>query len=400
MKHMTVAAVVALVGCAHGQKLAVQSVSLPSINTHSLGNLGVIGQFDAITRYSYVGQQNETQPVSDTDDIIFQLGKDQLLIRNSTDGIVTDSCSMNGIIYFAGNFTHVGSKSAVGIASVNATSGEINALGGGVNGTVHSLYCHQPNNTVYIGGENIRYQGGHGTVVWDANKKHYAAPLFGGFKQGAVVNSIINYSENIIFGGSFNGLQNDSILSTSSGGNISSNVAPLQQVGFKLVSVTAEGTAPGTDPTSILCPDSGSGWSLTDNRQGTWEAYFPWFFVPRKLRLYNLKDSDNGVKSWRFLAFPLNGIMNFTYVDPSSGNEESCSAFCPLLQSSAQDYMDFTFVNNISMNSFQLYINEFYGAAAGLSGIELFQDRKFIKGKGMKANLLLIRNVCLRKQYT
>jgi hypothetical protein len=360
------------------QTLQVQSVSLPSINANELGNLGIIGQFDAITRYSYVGQQNETQLPTTSDDIIFQLGNDQVLVANSTNGIISDSCAMNDLIYFAGNFTQVGSLSAKGLASVNATSGEVSAIGNGINGTVNSLYCHQPNNTVYIGGENVQYQGSNGVIVWDANQNQFTVPLFGGFPQGSVVNSIIDYSNNIVFGGSFSGLQNNSLQSSNSGGgSASSNVAPLQQIGFGSVTVVAEGTAPGSNAESILCPGSGSGWSLTPNRQGTWEATFPWFFEPSKLRLYNLQNSNNGVKSWRFLAFPENGIMNFTYTDPGTGDLESCTAFCPLPQSSSVEYMDFNFVNNITMDSFQLYINDFYGAAAGLSGIELFQDRKY-----------------------
>lgn len=356
--------------------LEVQSVSLPTINANDLGNLGVIGQFDAITRYSFIGQENDVQLPSSNDSIIFQLGNNQLIVSNSTNGIVTKSCSMNDLIYFAGNFTQVGSLTANGLASVNVSSGEVSAVGSGINGTVNTLYCDKANNSLYIGGENVEYENTYGVVVWDAVKKQFATSLFGGFQQGAIVNSIVDYSDNIIFGGSFNGLQNDSILTTSSddGLNQSSTSSPLQQIGFGSVSVSAEGTASGTDPDSILCPGSGSNWSLTPDRQGTWRASFPWYFEPVKLRLYNLQDSDNGVKSWRFLAFPENGIMNFSYTDSSTGSIETCTAFCPLPKGSSVEYMDYYFVNRIRMDSFQLDINEFYGTYAGLSGIELFQD--------------------------
>merc|ERR1712000_436553 len=117
----------------------------------------------------------------------------------------------------------------------------------------------------------------------------------------------------------------------------------------------------------------GNTWLLADNSLGFWKATFGFGFQPTKLRLYNTHLDGRGTKTWRYTAFPINGIMNFTYIDPATGRNESCSSECPLSSNSSVQFQDFHFVNVIGMNSFQIDISAFYGSGGGLNGIELFQ---------------------------
>ena len=53
-------------------------------------------------------------------------------------------------------------------------------------------------------------------------------------------------------------------------------------------------------------------------------------YRPTKLRLRNTHFQGRGTKTFRFVAQPIDGIMNFTYTDPATGQAAHCDATCPL----------------------------------------------------------------------
>jgi hypothetical protein len=53
-------------------------------------------------------------------------------------------------------------------------------------------------------------------------------------------------------------------------------------------------------------------------------------YRPTKLRLRNTHFQGRGTKTFRFVAHPIDGIMNFTYVDPATSETHACDATCPL----------------------------------------------------------------------
>ncbi|KAA8570412.1 hypothetical protein EYC84_002701 [Monilinia fructicola] len=69
--------------------------------------------------------------------------------------------------------------------------------------------------------------------------------------------------------------------------------------------------------------------------------------------------------------------MNFTYIDPATGANASCTSECPLSSNTSIPYQDFHFVNSVGMDAFQIDISAWYGSGGGLNGIELFQDDIF-----------------------
>jgi len=66
--------------------------------------------------------------------------------------------------------------------------------------------------------------------------------------------------------------------------------------------------------------------------------------------------------------------MNFTYTDPATNQTAYCDARCPLSGDPSVKFQDFTFFNDVGMDSFQIDISEWYGNGGGLNGVELFQD--------------------------
>ncbi|ANB13486.1 Rax2p [Sugiyamaella lignohabitans] len=366
--------------------LEAQTVSLPSLNLGDLGNIGLVGSFDGVSQYSYVGQQESAQLPQNPyfDSIIAQLDSEQFLIQAHSNGIVNSACLLRDSIYFSGNFTNItqiqGQKSTsqaypLGFAYINTTTGEVTHVTStnAPEGAINTLYCDQNSNTVVAGG-SFTFNKTTGVAIFDVTDSQWKSPLFGGFGNESSIDSISLLSNNnMLFGGSFTSLNASDVFSTK----INTTTSQEQQVSFKLAQIDAEGTAPNSDATSILCPSDSSSWALTDGRQGTWQASLPYSFSPTRLRLYNLNDPTNGVKTWRFLAFPINGIMNLTYVDPTSGEKLICDAWCPLPQHGTVDYLDFEFINVIEMDGFQLFLLDNYGSYAGLSGVELFQDGKY-----------------------
>jgi hypothetical protein len=254
---------------------------------------------------------------------------------------------------------------ANGIALFNVTTSQIVPLPG-LSGRVSALYCDQNASMVYVGGS---FSGGNSSnaIAWTTGWTNLPFHGFNG-----PVNSITKASNgNIVFGGGFTGLGNATTVPT---------VRDIQVIPIASGNITSDpvSTAVGfSDPRNIICKTAqqdgaGNTWELPDNTPGSWSATFQFGFVPTKLRLYNTNQDGRGTKTWRYTALPLNGIMNFSYIDPN-GQQQHCDAQCPLPQNN-QTEQDFTFVNQVGMNAFRIDISDWYGSGAGLAGIELFQN--------------------------
>ena len=143
--------------------------------------------------------------------------------------------------------------------------------------------------------------------------------------------------------------------------------------------MTSDGstTAPAYSNPSVLFCANGTGnttWLLEDVTAGSLTVLGNFGYRPTRLRLRNTHIPNRGTKTFRFVAHPIDGIMNLTYTDPSTGQTRACDASCPLSNDSSLQVQDFEFVNVIGMNGFTLFISDWYGDGAGLSGLELVQD--------------------------
>lgn len=280
---------------------------------------------------------------------------------------VMEDGTMAGVIV-GGNFTSLGEVESQGIALFDPNTTAITPLTG-LSGQVSALLCDQDTNTVYVGGS---FRGANSTnaIAWVGTAGWTNLP-FAGFN--GPVTSISKASDgNIIFGGTFTGL-----------GNVSSPNDPDQQIiNIATANVSAVGstsTSGFSDPNNIICQTSGTDgsgttWLLEDNTAGSWAAAFGYNFSPTKLRLYNTHQDGRGTQTWRYNATPNHGIMNFTYIDPATGANRSCTAECPLSSNSSIEYQDFHFVNVIDMNGFSIDISTWYGSGGGLNGIALFEN--------------------------
>ncbi|KAH7124116.1 cortical protein marker for cell polarity-domain-containing protein [Dendryphion nanum] len=347
-------------------------VPSPDLSLDGLGRVAFAGDFDSISLYQYQGQAEQSSTLNGA--ILSRFPNGVFASINETDADVKAMCAfqrngrLEGVV-FGGNFTSVGRQTHTpgGIALLNVTDGTVSPLNG-LNGSVNSLYCDARRGQVYVGGS---FTGGNASnaIIW---RDSWTNMPFSGFN-GPVHSIIEAPNGKIIFGGEFNGLGDNSSAPTKN----DTQVLPIGSA--NLTAQTSSGRPGLTEPNNIVCKanaeaqGTGSTWLLADNTPGFWRADFGFGFQPTKLRLHNTNFEDRGAKTWRYTALPDGGIMNFSYVDPSSGQRSFCDARCPLPQGnlSAQD---FTFVNNIGMNSFRIDISEWYGQGGGLNGIELFQN--------------------------
>jgi hypothetical protein len=352
--------------------IQLEAVNPPAV-VNNLGSMGIVGEYEGISQYQYSGQQTVlTDPYFDS--VIAQVNN-AFLNQGTSNGRVSNICQINETIYLSGNFTKIGSTNIPnGLAKLNASSGDIESLGNDLNGTIHALYCDAESKTIYVGG-NFTYKNQTGAAVYNSSTSSWSVPLFGGFPSGSNIKSIVSYNDSIVYGGSFSGLANTSLVSSSTGDN--STLLNSQQISFNLANIFGDGTASNNDPKSIICPSDSSDWAMEPNRVGSWNVIWPFYFNPTVLKLYNLKDENNGVSIFRVRSFPNNGIMNLTYVNTTTNTPAYCDAWCTLPKSSKENFVEFSFVNTVGMNGLQIEILDYYGTNGGLNGIELFQNDAF-----------------------
>ncbi|KXX78285.1 Bud site selection protein RAX2 [Madurella mycetomatis] len=360
---------------------AISFTPVPDANLDlsQLGRVALAGDFSGISLYQYEGQSERPFRTNGSEQLLARAPNGAFAPVASTDATIRTMCALDRdnrtVIVMGGNFTSVedaGPDGAAlqsnGIALFDPTSATVTPLPG-VSGQVNALLCDQDANMVYVGGSFVA-ENSTNAIAWREAEGWTNLP-FAGFN-GPVTSITRATNGNIVFGGSFTGLGNASTPSTPDGQIINLSTASITGGS----STTTQGFS---DPRNIVCPTGGtdgpeSTWLLQDNTPGFWQATFRYGFRPTKLRLYNTHQDGRGTRTWRFTALPINGIMNFTYVEPTTGRNASCTNQCPLSDDPEIPFQDFHFVNVIGMNEFRIDISAFYGPGGGLSGIELFGD--------------------------
>ncbi|KAL6712087.1 hypothetical protein ACN47E_003130 [Coniothyrium glycines] len=364
-----------LAAAPHATAYTFQQVPSPNLNLDALGRIAFTGDFDSISLYEYEGQSQQYPGRNGA--LLSRYPNGVFATINVTDADIKAMCSItvNGAerVVFAGNFTGVGNmQSPGGIALLDPTNGNVTALAG-LTGSVNTLYCDRGAGQVYVGGS---LQGSNSTnaIVWNTSDG-WVDLAFYGFN--GPINSIVKApNNNIIFGGAFNGLGGNATIASEN----STQIIPIGSADIS--AQTSSGLQGLSDPRTIACKadyttqGADNTWLLSDQAPGFWRAEFGFGFEPTRLTLYNTDYQGRGTKTFRFTALPDGGILNMTYVDPSTGRESFCDARCPLPEGNTTA-QDFTFVNVVGMNAFRIDISDWWGSGAGLNGIQLFQDAMY-----------------------
>ncbi|KAK3996523.1 cortical protein marker for cell polarity-domain-containing protein [Cladorrhinum sp. PSN332] len=351
-----------------------------NLDFSQLGRVALAGDFSGISLYEFEGQNERPFSTNGSEQLLARMPNGAFASVVRTDATIRTMCTFktdNGdVVVLGGNFTSIGAADSGAMQSpamalFDPRNGTVTPLAG-LSGSVNALLCDEEKNTVYVGGNFI---GANSTnaIAWVGTQGWTNLP-FAGFN--GPVNSITKAPNgNIVFGGAFTGLGNATAPGTPDGQVINLATARISSVS----STSSQGFS---DPKNIVCKkggenSAGNTWLLQDSTPGSWSAKFNFGFQPTKLRLYNTRQDGRGTKEWRFTALPINGIMNFTYTDPATNRNASCTNRCPLSDDPSLPFQDFHFVNVIGMNEFRIDISDFYGRGGGLNGIELFGDDIF-----------------------
>ncbi|KAJ1331202.1 Cortical protein marker for cell polarity [Microdochium nivale] len=352
----------------NGSLFSPNPIPKPDLDVAELGRMGIVGSFAGISMYEYAGQAEALPSSTGADSLLTTLPNGLFHSIASTDATVQAMCVFGNSAIIGGNFTSVNGTESPAVAALDLNTGALTPLAG-VSGEVTSLFCDNDAGMVYVGG-SFRAADSTNAITW-VSSGNWANLPFAGFN-GPVSSISKAANGHIIFGGKFTGLGNTSTTATPDSESINLSTAVVQ--GFQ-----SSSDAGLSDAKNVICntngeTGTGKSWLLLDNTPGAWRAEFGFSFIPTKLRLRNTRQPDHGTKTWRMTALPLNGIMNFTYIDPASGQNTSCTSNCPLSNDPGVDFQDFFFVNPIRMSAMRIDILEWFGSGAGLDGIEIFQD--------------------------
>ncbi|KAJ6164388.1 hypothetical protein N7470_003060 [Penicillium chermesinum] len=353
--------------------MAFDAISLPDLDLSSFGRVTITGDFNGVSLYEYKGQHEITQS-NGSSSILTPLPNGILTNLTNADAQIQAMCSFTqkdgkfAGIFVGGNFSTLGGVESPGAALFNPNSSHVTALPG-LNGSVSAVLCDQDTNSVYVGG-TFSYKNNTNVVAWSPDDG-WTDLSFQGL-DGPVKSILKTQDGHIIFGGSFQTSGN----STDKNKKVGQQILNLQNA--KITSDAQTSLSGYQDPNNVVCSTSGESgqgktWLLDDASPGFWHADLGFTFTPSRIRLYNTHMDGRGTKSFHLKAIPDDGIMNLTYTD-DSGKLAHCDQNCPLSDSTKEKYRDFTFVNSVGMQGFEIDILEWYGQGAGLNGIEVFQD--------------------------
>ncbi|KAK8138702.1 hypothetical protein PG984_002082 [Apiospora sp. TS-2023a] len=352
--------------------LKITPVPSPDLDLSNLGRVAIAGDFAGISLNEFEGQTEQPFNTNGSESLMIRLPNGVFSNILTADASIQTICSFRGGLVLGGNFTSLDGKSSTGIAQFKLDDMTLTPIAG-LLGQVNTVLCDDDAGKVYVGGSFKAAADSTNAVTW-VEGGNWASLPFAGFN-GPVTSISKASNGHIIFGGRFTGL-----------GNTSTPSQPDEQVinlSTATISANQGATAAGfSDPKNIVCKTGGTDgpgntWLLADNTPGSWSAKFRYGFQPTKLRLWNTHQDGRGVKTWRYTALPINGIMNFTYVDPKTNRNTSCTSECPLSDDPSVKFQDFHFVNLVGMNEFRIDVSEWYGQGGGLNGIELLQDDIF-----------------------
>ncbi|RKF58068.1 Polarized growth protein rax2 [Golovinomyces cichoracearum] len=358
-----------------GSALTFKKAPAANLNLGNLGRTAFTGDFTGISFYEYEGPSENTLGKNGSQSLLQRMPDGRFASVASSDAGIQAICFLKvneGKSYrviVGGDFTDLGGVQSPGIAIFNPETSVVKPLIG-LSGQVSALYCDESTNTVYAGGSFKTANSMNAVQLIDGGV--FQDLPFDGFN--GPVNSITKAPNgNIIFGGSFTGLGNTTV-GLSLPDQIVINLSEA-----KITSGSSSSVPGFNDPFNIVCKSTGRDglgdtWLLNDNTPGFWRADFGYHFRPTRLRLWNTHFNSRGSRIFRYTAFPINGIMNLTYIDPITKQTNYCTSECPLSDDTNILYQDFHFVNVISMNAFQIDISGWYGDGGGFSGIELTHD--------------------------
>ncbi|KAI0930371.1 hypothetical protein AcV5_007105 [Taiwanofungus camphoratus] len=370
----------------------VALASPPLVDFDRMGAVGIAGAFAGLGLFD-----NSSASVS------FDSSTATLLSRSSdgslsplgstnTGGSIVAGCALGDVLYFGGSFTSIGNTSANNIASY--TSSSFSALGsGGPNGDVRALYCDYNQNKLWVGGQFN--SPGSSVAVWDPKLSSWSSPPFGGLSGAAAeVLSITANStgSSLLFSGSFftsfgngsaslNNTNNPNVPYSAGASPFSSSLVPVPLQNAEIDAEPSSTDAQFDNIQNILCPSGADGpghtWFAADGNEAMITVRAFSLLNAKGIRIGNTFLDGRGTTGFSVTTIPDNTVQTLSYLNPQTGENETCTDSCPLLTDDSVAYQDFLFSDDVDITGFQLTLSEWEGAGPGLHLLQLLSSGAF-----------------------
>ncbi|KAH8995626.1 cortical protein marker for cell polarity-domain-containing protein [Lactarius akahatsu] len=379
--------------------LDVVSADTPLIDFDRMGTVGLVGAFAGLELFNSSSSSVSFDPSTST---VLSRSPDGSLTRiasTNKGGTVSAGCAIGSTYYIAGNFSSIDNTAAPNVASYDASSHTFSALGtGGPNGPANALFCDSTHNKLWVGGQFT--SPASAVAVWDVKASSWSAPPFGGLVGSAaeVFSITTNSSQaSLFFAGSFVATfqGSASALNTTNNPNVpfSQGATPFSSslVPIPLESAQIQGSPSTSDPSfsniqNILCPSGNDGpgqtWFAEDGNGAQITARtFQWISA-NGVRLGNTFLDGRGTTAFTVTSIPDNTVQQLHFVDPATGQNQTCTTNCPLSTNSGIPYQDFTFNNAVSLTGVQVTLSAWQGAGPGLHIFQLLSSGAFASAIG------------------
>ncbi|KAH7905622.1 cortical protein marker for cell polarity-domain-containing protein [Hygrophoropsis aurantiaca] len=358
-----------------------------------MGQVGLAGAFVGL---DLLNNSTSVTFNPSTSSLLSRTSEGALTIIGSTNpgGSILSGCALDNIFYFAGSFSSIGNVSATNVASYTPSSGAFATLGAnGPNGVVNALYCDASHNKLWAGGHFTSPSSA--VAIWDTTTNSWAPPPFKGFTgaEAEVLSIAPNSSDSsLFFAGSFltaftaNGLvmnntNNPNVPYSPGATPFSSSLVPIPLQGAEIEGEPSSSNPQFGNIQNVLCPAGpdgpGNTWLAADGNsaQITVRAFSS--ISAYGVRLGNTFQSGYGTTGFSVTSIPDNTVQTLQYIDPTTGQNTTCTDPCPLSTDSGILYQDFLFANPVTLTGVLITLSEYTGAAPGLHILQLLSAGAF-----------------------
>ncbi|CEH16187.1 hypothetical protein CBOM_06053 [Ceraceosorus bombacis] len=387
---------------------------VPPIDFDGLGQLGVAGSFSGIQLWN---QSTSTL----TQQGAFNVSEGSL-IALAADGNLTKIASTNQggsiravcqrtaepfTVFVGGNFSDINGTRVGNVASFDPATQRWDALAGGIDGLVNTLYCDEQHGTVIAGGtflgpfrprpdQAARFLGG--VASWSYTGDVWSPVSFGGVNGTVETIALGSNVSSIRVVGNFTteyssrSSPNASLSGTNtSASSLTQALSPLPLGQSEFSGGPSSAVAAYANPAQLLCPRGEDGpnnsYHFADNAVGRLTLRAFRSLQTRAIRIGNTFVDGRGTRTFGVVSIPDNTDLTLIYLDPLTQQNVTCRGNCSLFHDAAvapyQDFLIADVPENGAVNGtklltgIQFTATEWYGPGAGLHSLSLLSQGSF-----------------------
>ncbi|KAF8433112.1 cortical protein marker for cell polarity-domain-containing protein [Boletus edulis BED1] len=377
----------------------IASASLPLVDFDRMGQVGLTGAFAGLNFFDNSTPTSFDPSVSSLLSRTPQGALTSIADTNSG-GSISSACAMNNVYYIAGSFLSIANISTTYVASYSPSSGAFSPLGsGGPDGPVNALFCDSNNDNLWVGGHFS--SPGSSVAVWNTKSNSWSPPVFKGLN-GPVRSISPNASDSSLFfigsfttsfsGGATANNNNPNVPYSKGASPFSSSLVPIPLQDAEVVAAPSSTDPQYSSIQAILCPAGpdgpGSTWLAASGNAALITVRTFTAMSAYGIRLGNTFLSGYGTTAFSVTSIPDNTVQSLTYVDPSTGQNTTCTSNCPLSTDPSILYQDFIFTAPVTLTGVQVTLSEWKGNAPGLHILQLLSSGAFasaISGQNMQS---------------